>query len=133
MTARSARPIYCKWSPAEEAELNKSSAYKGISDRVTELELIDGCVSVRPDRGGRFHYDLSGLAVASRRGMQLFRNRPDYAISELNIEYQKRQINLSKAKYNPSLAIGFQRYLGYADVERERFRTSCGLRPSSLP
>ena len=36
------------------------------------------------------------------------RNRPDYAISELNIEHQKRQINLSKAKYNPSLAIGFQ-------------------------
>lgn len=35
-------------------------------------------------------------------------NRPDYLISKLNIEYQKRQINLSKAKYNPSLAIGFQ-------------------------
>ena len=29
-------------------------------------------------------------------------------ISQLNIEYQKRQINLSKAKYNPSLAVGFQ-------------------------
>ena len=35
-------------------------------------------------------------------------NRPDFTISKLNIESQKRQINLSKAKYNPTLAIGFQ-------------------------
>ena len=35
-------------------------------------------------------------------------NRPDFTISRLNVEYQKRQINLSKAKYNPTLAIGFQ-------------------------
>lgn len=35
-------------------------------------------------------------------------NRPDYNISQLEIEYQKRKVNMAKAKYNPSFSIGFQ-------------------------
>lgn len=55
-------------SRLKEAELNKSSAYKEYQIALQNLNSLMGCVSVRPDRGGRFHYDLSGLAVASRRG-----------------------------------------------------------------
>ena len=48
------------------------------------------------------------MPPAQTPGALLLQNRPDFAISQLNIAYQQRQINLSKAKYNPSLSIGFQ-------------------------
>lgn len=38
--------------------------------------------------------------------------RPDYAISSLNVDYQKRQVKLAAAKYNPSLSVGFQETWG---------------------
>ena len=34
--------------------------------------------------------------------------RPDLAISKLNVDYQKNLIRLSTAKYNPTLAVGYQ-------------------------
>lgn len=39
-------------------------------------------------------------------------SRPDYAISKLGIEYQKKQIKLAGSKYNPTLSIGFQETWG---------------------
>ena len=38
--------------------------------------------------------------------------RPDYAISQLDVDYQKRQVKLAAAKYNPSLSIGFKETWG---------------------
>ena len=38
--------------------------------------------------------------------------RPDYAISQLDVDYQKRQVSLAAAKYNPSLSIGFKETWG---------------------
>lgn len=38
--------------------------------------------------------------------------RPDYAISLLNIDYQKRQIALAHSRYNPSISTGIQGYWG---------------------
>ena len=34
--------------------------------------------------------------------------RPDMAISKLNVDYQKNQIRLGTAKYNPTLSVGYQ-------------------------
>ena len=34
--------------------------------------------------------------------------RPDLAISKLNVDYQKNLIRLTTAKYNPTLAVGYQ-------------------------
>lgn len=38
--------------------------------------------------------------------------RPDFAISQLNVDYQKRQVNLAVAKYNPTLSVGFKETWG---------------------
>ena len=38
----------------------------------------------------------------------VFNLRPDLSISKLNVDYQKNQIKLATAKYNPSLAVGYQ-------------------------
>ena len=34
--------------------------------------------------------------------------RPDYAISKLNVDYQRTQVKLTAAKYNPTLSVGYQ-------------------------
>ena len=34
--------------------------------------------------------------------------RPDFAISKLSVDYQKKQLRVANSKYNPTLAVGFQ-------------------------
>lgn len=91
----------------KEAELNRSSAYKDYQIALQNLNVLMG---IPP---------MEAVAIADSITMDqplplkvgesaALDNRPDYLISKLDIEYQKRQINLSKAKYNPNLAIGFQ-------------------------
>lgn len=91
----------------KEAELNKTSAYKDYQIALQNLNSLMGVSPMAPVEAldSITMYQMLPLRVGE--GVAL-RNRPEYAISELNIEYQQRQINLSKAKYNPSLAIGFQ-------------------------
>lgn len=91
----------------KEAELNKSSAYKDYQIALQNLNVLMG---VPP---------MEEVAIADSITMDqplplrvgesaALDNRPDFHIAQLNIEYQKRQINLSKAKYNPNLSVGFQ-------------------------
>lgn len=91
----------------KEAELNKNSAYKDYQLALQNLNVLMGLPPMEP------------VAIADSITMYLplplkvgesvaLENRPDYRISLLNIEYQRRQINLSKAKYNPQLSVGFQ-------------------------
>ena len=88
-------------------ELNKSSAYKEYQIALQNLNSLMGVSPLDPIEVEDSITTYLALPLQVGEDVAL-RNRPDYAISELNIEYQKRQINLSKAKYNPSLAIGFQ-------------------------
>lgn len=94
-------------SRLKEAELNKSAAYREYQIALQNLNTLMGVSPMDPIE---VQDSISTyLALPLRVGEDVaLRNRPDYAISELNIEYQKRQVALSKAKYNPSLAIGFQ-------------------------
>ena len=94
-------------SRLKEAELNKSSAYKEYQIALQNLNALMGVSPLDPIEVEDSITTYLALPLQVGEDVAL-RNRPDYAISELNIEYQKRQINLSKAKYNPSLAIGFQ-------------------------
>ena len=94
-------------SRLKEAELNKSSAYKEYQIALQNLNSLMGVSPLDPIEVEDSITTYLALPLQVGEDVAL-RNRPDYAISELNIEYQKRQINLSKAKYNPSLAIGFQ-------------------------
>ncbi|WP_102409025.1 TolC family protein [Parabacteroides bouchesdurhonensis] len=94
-------------SRLKEAELNKSSAYKDYQIALQNLNVLMGISPMAPVEiaDSITMYQMLPLQVGEDVAL---RNRPDYTISQLNIEYQKRQINLSKAKYNPTLAVGFQ-------------------------
>lgn len=94
-------------SRLKEAELNKSSAYKEYQIALQNLNSLMGVSPMAPVGvlDSITMYQVLPLQVGEDAAL---RNRPEYAISELNIEYQQRQINLSKAKYNPNLTVGFQ-------------------------
>lgn len=91
----------------KEAELNQSSAYKDYQIALQNLNVLMGIPPMEPVAIADSITMVQPLPMRVGESAALD-NRPDYLISKLNIEYQKRQINLSKAKYNPSLAIGFQ-------------------------
>lgn len=91
----------------KEAELNQSSAYKDYQIALQNLNVLMGVPPMEPVAIADSITMVQPLPMRVGESAALD-NRPDYLISKLNIEYQKRQINLSKAKYNPSLAIGFQ-------------------------
>lgn len=91
----------------KEAELNKSSAYKDYQIALQNLNVLMGVPPMEPITITDSITMVLPLPMKVGESAAL-ENRPDYLISKLNIEYQKRQINLSKAKYNPNLSIGFQ-------------------------
>lgn len=94
-------------SRLKEAELNKSMAYKDYQIALQKLNVLMGVPPFTPVEIANAITLVQPLPlqVGEEAAME---NRPDLMISKLNIDYQKRQINLSKAKYNPTLAVGFQ-------------------------
>ena len=91
----------------KDAEISRSSAYREYQIALQNMNVLMGVSPMDPV----LLTDSISLiqALPEKVGEAAALNyRPDYAISLLDIEYQKRQINLSKAKYNPSLSIGFQ-------------------------
>ena len=91
----------------KEAELNKSSAYKDYQIALQNLNVLMGVPPMEPITIADSITMVLPLPMQVGESAAL-ENRPDYLISKLTIEYQKRQINLSKAKYNPTLSVGFQ-------------------------
>ena len=94
-------------SRLKEAELNKSAAYKDYQIALQNLNVLMGVPPMTPVEIADAITTVQPLPMHIGEEAAL-QNRPDFTISRLNVEYQKRQINLSKAKYNPTLAIGFQ-------------------------
>lgn len=94
-------------SRLKEAELNRSSAYKDYQISLQNLNTLMGIAPMNPVEvtDSITLYQALPLQIGESAALM---NRPDYTIAELNIQYQQRQINLSKAKYNPTLAVGFQ-------------------------
>ena len=115
-------------SRLKEAELNKSAAYKDYQIALQNLNVLMGVPPMTPVEIADAITTVQPLPMHIGEEAAL-QNRPDFTISKLNIEYQKRQINLSKAKYNPTLAIGFQG----TDVERERVRPALDTCRVRLP
>lgn len=94
-------------SRLKEAELNKNSAYKDYQIALQNLNVLMGVPPLAPVEIADAITMMQALPLQIGEEAAI-QNRPDYTISMLNMEYQKRQINLSKAKYNPSLSVGFQ-------------------------
>ncbi|MGL4518913.1 MAG: TolC family protein [Phocaeicola sp.] len=95
----------------KEAELQQSGSYQAYQvalqnmnvlmgvDPLAELTLGSSVAEVTPT------IDHIGADVALAM-------RPDMKISQLDIDYQKRQIKLAAGKYNPTLAVGFKQSWG---------------------
>lgn len=94
-------------SRLKEAELNKSSAYKEYQIALQNLNVLMGVPPLVPLEIADSITTVLPLPLQVGEETVLS-NRPDFSISKLNIEYQQRQLNLSKAKYNPTLSVGFQ-------------------------
>ena len=94
-------------SRLKEAELNKSSAYKDYQLALQNLNVLMGVPPLTPVEIADSITMDQPLPVKIGEADAL-QNRPDFEIAKLNIAYQQRQLNLSKAKYNPTLSIGFQ-------------------------
>lgn len=91
----------------KEAELNKNSAYKDYQIALQNLNVLMGVPPMEPITIADSITVILPLPLKVGESAALD-NRPDFLISKLSIEYQKRQLNLSKAKYNPTLSVGFQ-------------------------
>lgn len=95
----------------KEAELNKSNSYKNYQLSLQSLNTLMGVPPMEPVEVA--NPISTPLPLPLKAGeTAILENRPDYQIALLDIDYQKRQINLAKAKYNPSLAIGFKEAWG---------------------
>lgn len=95
----------------KDAELQKSNAFKQYQVALQNLNVLMG----EPPMNGVDVLDSIStvLSLPSRIGMETaYGNRPDYAISRLNVEYQKRQVNLIRSKYLPSLSVGLKENWG---------------------
>ena len=114
-------------SRLKEAELSRSTAHKDFRIALQSLNTLMGVAPMDevaltdsistycllPLRAGDDvatgnHDD----AAISNRDEAAISNRPDYRIALLDIDYQKRQVKLAAARYNPTVAIGFKESWG---------------------
>lgn len=95
----------------KDAELQKSNAFKQYQIALQNLNVLMGQA---PMNEVEVTDSIStALALPPRIGAEaVFADRPEYTIAGLNIEYQKRQVNLTRSKYLPSLAIGLKENWG---------------------
>ena len=91
----------------KEAEIQRLNAYESYKIAMQNMNSLMGRVPT----------DSINVAesIAERAATPELANvesvmsvRPDLAISKLNVDYQKNLIRLSTAKYNPTLAVGYQ-------------------------
>lgn len=95
----------------KEAELQKIAAYKSYQIALQNLNILMG--NSPSEKIVISDSIMTYLAIPLQIGeTEAMVNRPEYHISNLNIDYQKRQVNLAKSKYNPKLSVGFKETWG---------------------
>lgn len=95
----------------KEAELQRISSYKSYKIAIQNLNILMGNEPSTPVIivDSISTYQVLPLPI---HGDQALSNRPEYSIANLNIDYQQRQINLTRSKYNPKLAVGVKETWG---------------------
>lgn len=95
----------------KEAEFQKINSYKSYQLALQNLNILMGNEpSAKIEVTDSISTYLS--MPLQMRADDILMNRPEFRIANLNIDYQKRQINLTKSKYNPKLSIGFKETWG---------------------
>lgn len=98
-------------SRLKEAELQQSNAYKAYQIALQNLNVLMGESPVSPVEVAdsiTLYQELPPLMGAEA----VFNNRPEYSIAGLNIDYQKRQLKLTRSKYLPVLSVGVKETWG---------------------
>lgn len=95
----------------KDAELQKSNANKAYQIALQNLNILMG---VEPMASVGMTDSISvvfplPLFIGAEA---VWEKRPEYMISSLEIDYQKRQVNLAKSKYNPTLSVGLKETWG---------------------
>ncbi|WP_106828654.1 TolC family protein [Parabacteroides pacaensis] len=95
----------------KDAELQRITSYKSYKIALQNLNILMGNEPSTPVIivDSISTYQVLPLPI---HGDQALSNRPEYSIANLNIDYQQRQINLTRSKYNPKLAVGFKETWG---------------------
>lgn len=94
-----------------EAKLQRSGSLQAYEIAMQNLNVMMGAA---PNDSLALADSLATACVipAPMDGASALSLRPDYRISQLNVAYQKRQVKLATAKYNPSLSVGFKETWG---------------------
>lgn len=95
----------------KEAELQRSGSLQAYHIALQNMNIMMGAEpmdSIIITDSISASSDMSQMVDVST-ALQL---RPDLKISQLDVEYQKRQLKLAVAKYNPSLSVGFKETWG---------------------
>lgn len=95
----------------KEAELQRISAYKSYKIALQNLNILMGNEPATPVEVADSISTYLALPLQVTAADALT-NRPDYRIAGLNVDYQRRQIGLTRSKYNPKLAVGFKETWG---------------------
>ena len=91
----------------KEAELQRINTNKQYQLALQNLNTLMGESPMAPIHVGDPITTYLALPVEVSEE-QILANRPDYSISQLEVDYQRYQVKLAKADYNPSLSVGLQ-------------------------
>ena len=95
----------------KEAELTKSEAYKSYIISLQNLNIMMGLDPMTPIvLSDSIAFKLPDLQYMNAE--EALMNRPDYRISELQVDYQQRQLRIIQSQFNPQLSIGLQETWG---------------------
>ena len=91
----------------KEAESQRINTYKSYQLALQNLNVLMGEEPLNPVH---VQDDITTYLTIpiEVEAAQALKNRPDYSIAQLNVDYQRYQVKLAKAKYNPSFSIGLQ-------------------------
>lgn len=95
----------------KDAELQKSEAYKQYQVALQNLNILMGMSPTAPVEVSDSIRTVLVLPPAVS-GETALLSRPEYLMAGLDVEYQKRQLNLTRSKYLPSLSIGLKENWG---------------------
>lgn len=95
----------------KDAELQKSNAFKQYQIALQNLNVLMG-MSPAAAVEVTDSIDMIQTLPPEIGAEAAFVSRPDYAMAGLNVEYQKRQVKLTRSKYLPSLSVGLKENWG---------------------
>lgn len=98
-------------SRLKEAQISRSEAYKSYQLALQNLNIMMGMEpSTATNPVDSIALKLPELSYMSVE--QALLKRPDYRISNLQIDYQQKQLRLVQSQFNPQLSVGLQQTWG---------------------